>query len=359
LLAGLVWLSAAVCRVRSSTTRHQLAKFVLWGMMLMPALMFVVPSIPVPESVSIQHVMPRDEVLPSVSVEPIARSMSPTNAAATAKVELNAAIEPAIASTPDPSTKTETKADPQQSRTLSRSWSWTQVLVCLWLSVTAALLIRVFAGWLKCRKILANVSAVELPVSIPCDYPVVTSSQLTVPATLGIINPKIVLPGDWSTWSEADLEMAVAHEASHIERNDSLTTLLSAINSAIHWFNPVSWILKWRLAVLAEHICDDAVIRKVGTRHEYAHCLVRMASRLSESPTQVSLGVGMARTALVEERVTMILDAGRGLSKRRGAIASLFTFVVIAFVAATTAAVGGFAVSEDEQPIPENSFAGI
>ena len=361
-LAAFVWLGAKLTRVRSVTTRHQITKYVLWSMLLMPLLVFLVPATSLPELAQRSPAEPNtaestrtsstaDEpkaLATEVSISP--KSIEPAAISSAARTSIPAAA------LPNPTTAT---AQPLPSQSV-RSFSTVQILAAVYLFVAVVLLIRTLVGWLQCLRLVKTATSIELPAELRCRYPVLSSDRIAVPATIGIVKPKILLPTDWSQWSASDVAMAIAHESSHIGRRDALTTFLATINCALYWFHPLSWILKTRLAKLAEYACDDAVIGEAAAREEYAQCLLRMASRISGPTEKISLGVGMARTALVEQRVDQIMDSDRKLASRRGHVASIFTLALVAIAAALIASIGGFAVSkEDDKPVPERAITGV
>jgi thiol-disulfide isomerase/thioredoxin len=87
------------------------------------------------------------------------------------------------------------------------------------------------------------------------------------------------------------------------------------LNRCLYWFHPLAWFLRRRLAVLAEHCCDDAVIVALGDRRGYARHLLEIARRLATSPKRVTpVASSMARTSRVESRVHSILDEHRTLA---------------------------------------------
>ena len=96
------------------------------------------------------------------------------------------------------------------------------------------------------------------------------------------------------------------------------------------WFHPVAWLVRRRLAGLAEQVCDDAVIQFAGSRNEYAQNLLEMAGRLSAGCGRLRpVGVAMARTPNVVKRIEAILDNDRPLSRKIGAVATLLLACIV------------------------------
>jgi len=97
------------------------------------------------------------------------------------------------------------------------------------------------------------------------------SSAVSVPLTPGVWHPVIVIPSDWPS---AKLAAVMAHEVSHIKRNDSGTRGLALIYRAICWFSPLGWWLERRLADMAEQASDQAAIRAGAEPTYYAEVLM-------------------------------------------------------------------------------------
>ena len=108
------------------------------------------------------------------------------------------------------------------------------------------------------------------------DQNVYLSEKIESPAVYGIIRPKIVIP---AALADADLEYVLQHERTHIRRCDNLWRIIGFVLTAIHWFNPLSWLfLKVFLADL-ELACDERAVSKYNDeeRKEYARTLLNCA----------------------------------------------------------------------------------
>ena len=68
------------------------------------------------------------------------------------------------------------------------------------------------------------------------------SELISVPITLGILRPIILLPVEWREWSPVALRAVFAHERSHVIRRDALTQRLSLLHRAIFWFSPLELV---------------------------------------------------------------------------------------------------------------------
>jgi len=159
------------------------------------------------------------------------------------------------------------------------------------------------------------------------------SSRVAAPVTLGIARPAIVLPGDWSEWPAAKLDAVLAHERSHVQRNDPGVQLLSAIHRALLWHSPLSWFLHKRIVQVAEEVSDEAAVAVSHDRAMYAEVLLHFIQRGGTTWH----GVPMARYGKPVERIHRILD-GTALSRgvTRWSMAAILAFgSPLAYVVAT------------------------
>ncbi len=203
---------------------------------------------------------------------------------------------PAFGATPRP-------APPKPAKT-----NWTPGLLLAIYSAGALLLgARMAAGWIAVRRVVRD--------SIETDDKVRVSAAVTVPVSVGILHPLILLPANSTEWSLEKRRAVLEHERAHVRRRDPLIAVLAALNLCLFWFHPLAWWLERHLASLAEHAADDASILVIGDRQTYAEALLDVAAALPASGARIAFSaVPMARNTHLTARVERILDAGRVLS---------------------------------------------
>jgi GWxTD domain-containing protein len=139
------------------------------------------------------------------------------------------------------------------------------------------------------------------------------SGAVKVPLTVGVFHPVIVIPSGWREWPSAKLAAVIAHEVSHVRRNDSRTRAAALVYRCFFWFSPLGWWLERRLADLAEQASDEAAIRAGAEPTEYAQVLMSFFD-ISTRQGRVSLhGVSMARGLRARKRIEQVLAAGGAL----------------------------------------------
>jgi hypothetical protein len=134
------------------------------------------------------------------------------------------------------------------------------------------------------------------------------SEFVSVPVTMGVLRPVVLLPSSWRDWDDAKLDAVVAHEVSHVARRDTLTQRLSLLHCTIFWFSPLAWWLNRHLADLLEQASDEAALACGADRKAYAKTLLGFFEALQGVPRRVRWqGVSMASAGRAEQRVERIL----------------------------------------------------
>lgn len=168
-------------------------------------------------------------------------------------------------------------AETQTVRTLE----WRAVLTALWLTGGAAVLIWHGARYLlarrRLRKEAVSLTGYEELAKALCPGRRVRFflvNGLGTPMTLGVLRPVVLLPG-------GDVrQAAVCHELTHVRRWDVAWKYLLLLACAVHWFNPLVWIMSRRADRDMEASCDAAVVAggSAAERRAYGELLIQMAA---------------------------------------------------------------------------------
>ena len=113
---------------------------------------------------------------------------------------------------------------------------------------------------------------------------ILVSDRITTPLTIGIFNPKIILPKGMDSQDESQLAYVLAHEFHHIKRFDALWKLLAVGVACLHWFNPLVWVAFILVNRDLEITCDAWVVKKFGkhAKKKYAYALISMVEYQNE-----------------------------------------------------------------------------
>ncbi|HLA85494.1 MAG TPA: M56 family metallopeptidase [Thermoguttaceae bacterium] len=137
---------------------------------------------------------------------------------------------------------------------------------------------------------------------------VLVSARTRIPIALGVRHPAIVLPDDCERWPAERMRIVLAHELSHVQRNDVRWQLVARGVAAFYWFHPLVWMAVGRMKAESERACDDQVLRTGVTSRDYAVELLRAATELSGCRMSLLAGIRMAEPRPLESRLRAILD---------------------------------------------------
>ena len=106
---------------------------------------------------------------------------------------------------------------------------------------------------------------------------VLLSGDIPIPLTCGLFRPRILVPSTAKTWSASTLEAVLLHERAHIRRRDLLMHAAAQLVACLWWFQPLVWLLRWRLRAESEFACDTEVLRSGLRPSDYASELLNIA----------------------------------------------------------------------------------
>lgn len=180
--------------------------------------------------------------------------------------------------------------------------------------------------------------------------------RVNSPVITGLFHPVLLLPARASGWTSETLKMVMLHELGHLKRRDLWTSLAGQIACALHWFNPLVWILRKRLTHECEYACDAHVISCGAHPGNYINALCDVAESCQESRMlnsrkgqnsglAFSAALSMANKASLRNRVENLLERKQGTNKA----SSLIVISILAVSA--TAALAINLVRPDVKPV--------
>ncbi len=132
-----------------------------------------------------------------------------------------------------------------------------------------------------CVRSLFQECRTELGIRRPVSL--MTAESSIGPATCGVFRACIVLPEALvARCVREELRLILLHELMHVRRWDVLLDRGAAVLAAVHWFNPMAWLLLYSLRRERELVCDAAVLRHLGTAAAgpYGRILLKVAEQL-------------------------------------------------------------------------------
>lgn len=163
------------------------------------------------------------------------------------------------------------------------------LLAILWMVGTAVFILIHFAGYFFYKKKVwrwncpiedpwtaACLQSVCTQLKISGEVPVFINRKITSPMIIGLIHPALLLPEEEHT--EKDLCFILRHELIHYKRRDLWIKLLMVIANAVHWFNPLVYLMVHEANRDLELSCDDEVIKGADVEDRKAYSETILAS---------------------------------------------------------------------------------
>lgn len=298
-------------RRRSAAVRHGILALAIVCAILMPALEWVLPSMPV---------VPWGR---EATVESSGLSLE----SGVADVDVETTV---VAPTPT-------------------GVSWMSVLAGLWGFGSLIALAGLSIGFLRLARLRRRCTPVSgvrqtqtLALARECGVrrPVALfhSSDHTQPVTYGVLTPGIVLPADAEHWSDERWHIVLRHELAHIARGDAAVQITSEVLRILQPVNPLVWIACRRLRQESEYACDDQVLRGGVPPIDYATHLLDIARDLSDRHVAIAAAPAIAHPSTLERRIVAMLQAttNRSPLTRRGWIAAAAAALSISLPIAAT-----------------------
>jgi beta-lactamase regulating signal transducer with metallopeptidase domain len=194
---------------------------------------------------------------------------------------------------------------------------WSPILVSAFLVFRAVYSQARFALRLRYCHVLDDRSLIDL-VLRECDSlgigrrPIVREvPSLNAPAVFGLFRKTICLPrGLTETLSEPELRWVIRHELAHIRRRDIPVVIIASIANALHWFNPIVWIITSRLRAAIEIAADRLALQGLSSNDAcaYGNLLLRFAQENTSSKRSPTLGlISFASGKHLKKRVELLM----------------------------------------------------
>jgi bla regulator protein BlaR1 len=333
--------------------------YLMWGLVLLRLALPVVPA----SSLSLFNLLEqlnhpaKSEV---VEAAPFARSndVSPAAPAAAALLEPTARPQPA------------------QDAAAMSTMAWQRWLAVGWLVGIVLFALRVAWASVRLGRFVRSVPPVTDPDAgallrgcadlLGVRHPPQLRSDPRVhsPALVGWLRPKLLLPQSvMDDFDPGELRMIFLHELAHQKRRDVLVNWLATALQAVHWFNPIVWLVMWRVRTDRELACDEIVLSLTGgvERRIYGRTILKLLEALPDgqpggvlSPAAVAgTGVGILEGKhQMKRRITMIARFGN-TTRRWTAVAA-----ILALALAGAALTDAVQAQAPEKPAEKPATAG-
>lgn len=141
---------------------------------------------------------------------------------------------------------------------------------------------------IKDNDVLRLLLKLKHELHINCTVSVIEYPEAASPLLIGFCNHILVLPKE--QYKSEELFFILKHELVHLKRGDIYLKLLFAVANAVHWFNPLIWIMQREATVDMELSCDERVTQgtNYATRKAYTETLLSTLHKQSAKKTVLS-----------------------------------------------------------------------
>jgi beta-lactamase regulating signal transducer with metallopeptidase domain len=216
-----------------------------------------------------------------------------------------------------------------------------EVLPIIWIIGTLLFLAYYIIGYLVFKKNVLRFSDevsdegtlniwkdIKQQMKVKSRIKLIKSKKVQSPMMIGFIKPMLVMPS--TEYSEEDIALIMEHELIHYKHKDIWSKLLVISANAVHWFNPLVYIMRGRLNADIEMACDSEVVegKDKEFRKQYGETILSAIHKGKESGTVLSTYFYGGMKAM-RERLGNIFDM-RG--KRKGIIALCVVIIAVLVV---------------------------
>jgi beta-lactamase regulating signal transducer with metallopeptidase domain len=222
----------------------------------------------------------------------------------------------------------------------------TTILSLVWILGIAAFLLYYFMGYFLFRRAVRRFSrpvedertlaiwnAVRREMHVVRPIQLLSCKKVQSPMMTGFFHPILLLPD--TDYSDTGLHMILKHELVHYKRGDIWYKLLMICANAVHWFNPLVYLMVTASNQDLEMSCDSAVIQDADTasRKQYSETILAAVRKGKMHQTVFSTYFDGGKKT-IKERLVNIFDVSR---RRKGLLALCAIIITVGIIGALVA----------------------
>jgi beta-lactamase regulating signal transducer with metallopeptidase domain len=195
-----------------------------------------------------------------------------------------------------------------------------EILACAlsaWAAGALLLSARIAIGTLRIRALAAEASPHEGlqsaarhlagTLGVGARVRVLLSPRCSIPFTLGLRRPVVLLPPGAPAWEPARRRAVLLHELSHVRRRDLLVHSLAYGVCILFWFFPPAWLAYAALLREAEAACDQVVVDRGVAAHAYAHDILQLVRGSRGRVVLPATTTALAGPEMIKQRIRSVL----------------------------------------------------
>lgn len=208
-------------------------------------------------------------------------------------------------------------------QTVGHNLDVSALLLLLWAAGAVGMLLWHTLAYLRFAK---RVRRWSRPAGQYEGIPVVECLAAETPLLLGWLRPTIVLPRGMEG---EDRDFAQLHEYTHDRRGDLWRKLLLLVANALHWFNPLAWLLRRAGERDLEMACDEAVLegKDLEYRQRYGAALLHTVTARAGAEGALTTGFAQGMGGLRRRFAALVDGKHRPLGRSALAVAIVLALV--------------------------------
>lgn len=144
-----------------------------------------------------------------------------------------------------------------------------------------------------------------------------------------VVTERDIAPFNWfnaivifrKDYESPDAPIIIAHERAHRDRCHSWDLLFCELVTAVQWFNPAAWLLRFELNKVHEYEADSQAVNACGSRNDYQETLIGRAYAMS---------AGLMANGFTEQTLkNRIIMLNKKESSRKRVLRALYLLAVI------------------------------
>lgn len=175
------------------------------------------------------------------------------------------------------------------------------------------------------------------------------SDTICSPLMIGIFRPTLLLPKTEITPEQ--LHNVLAHEMTHLKRNDILYKWFVSIVKCVHWFNPAIYLISKQINIDCEISCDLAVVKEMDSQQEKGYVETILTLLTHNNSKGIPLTTGMTGNKKTLKRRFIMIKKRKRIGKATQFISMILAVVIFVSTVFTSGVLANEILNLDDNPL--------
>ena len=177
------------------------------------------------------------------------------------------------------------------------------------------------------------------------------SDTICSPLMIGIIRPTLLLPK--TNITPEQLHNVLAHEMTHLKRNDILYKWFVSIVKCVHWFNPAIYFISKQINIDCEISCDLAVVKEMNEQEKKGYVETILSLLTHNKSKVIPISTGMTGNKKTLKRRFAMIKKKLKPNKKVAIISGIIAVLILAITLFASGILNGAFLKVDNNSIME------